>query len=326
MKKILSKRVVITMCSLVVAILAASAIYINVSKPYAIIIDGQEVALVNSELSAKDVKKAIINDYKAADSTVLKSDFDKKIKVEKIDFMDRYEGESVFSKKKVIKHLEDLNGEDGELFTATVVGQTEGKEYYTPDTVYIKNESMYAGEKNVKTEGKEGVRQVTRKITTVNGEEIDNEITEEEIVKKGTAAVIEKGTIGLPEGADWETYEGEPVFDDGGDLVDIALLYQGVPYRYGGNSLITGVDCVTFVTQMYKKYGISLPNSHKGLRKSGVGVSYSNMKPGDVLCYSRHVAIYIGNGKIIHATSGKGVHISNVYKGQKLVTIRRIAN
>ena len=85
-----------------------------------------------------------------------------------------------------------------------------------------------------------------------------------------------------------------------------------VPYVYGGNSLSTGVDCSGFVQQVFSHYGISLPRSSDSQGSCGTSVSSSNMKPGDIVHYKGHVAIYIGDGCVVHASSpSTGVKISS---------------
>ena len=89
-------------------------------------------------------------------------------------------------------------------------------------------------------------------------------------------------------------------------------------------SLTKGVDCSGFVMQVYAHYGISLPHSSSALRGVGRGVSYSEAQPGDIICYSGHVAIYLGGGKIVHASNPKdGIKVSTAtYK--KILAVRRV--
>lgn len=89
----------------------------------------------------------------------------------------------------------------------------------------------------------------------------------------------------------------------GQKIANKGLKYVGNKYVYGGNSLTNGIDCSGFVQQIHKKFGISTPRSSSSIRKGGKSVSVSNMLPGDVVCYSGHVAIYIGNNKIVHASN-----------------------
>ena len=206
--------------------------------------------------------------------------------------------------------------------------QTETLEYI-PEPEYIQDDTMVAGEARYEDEGEVGSQDVTTLYLVTNGELEDDKVINTVITDEGRKAVIYKGTLGLPEGEDWRTYEGAPVFNDGGALISDAQNYLGLRYVWGGYSLKSGVDCVGFVVAMYKKFGITLPRSHSGLRSSGVEVkSLDDAQPGDIICYNGHVALYMGNGKVIHATRGKSnnVHISNVHytKKRHIITIRRI--
>lgn len=117
----------------------------------------------------------------------------------------------------------------------------------------------------------------------------------------------------------------EPTGTGGQAVVDYALQFVGNRYVWGGESLTNGVDCSGFVMKVYEKFGIKLPHSSYKLRSVGRKVSASELQPGDIICYSGHVAIYIGNGKIVHASNKKdGIKISNNYKYKKVITIRRV--
>lgn len=110
----------------------------------------------------------------------------------------------------------------------------------------------------------------------------------------------------------------------GQQIANYATKFVGNPYRWGGTSLTRGADCSGFIKAVYQKFGYNLPHSSSALRSKGTGVSSSNKKAGDVVCYSGHVALYIGNNKIVHAAnSRKGIIISNV-SYMKVVAIRRI--
>ncbi len=107
-------------------------------------------------------------------------------------------------------------------------------------------------------------------------------------------------------------------------VVDYALQFVGNPYVYGGTSLTKGTDCSGFTMSVFKKFGVSLPHSSSAQRSYGKKVSYSNAKPGDLICYSGHVAIYIGKGKIVHAsTPSTGIKVSKAtYKN--ILCVRRL--
>ncbi len=89
----------------------------------------------------------------------------------------------------------------------------------------------------------------------------------------------------------------------GQKIANTACQYIGNKYVYGGNSLTDGIDCSGFVYQIHKLFGISTPRNSTALRTGGKAVNYSDMLPGDVICYSGHVAIYIGGNTIVHASN-----------------------
>ncbi len=108
-------------------------------------------------------------------------------------------------------------------------------------------------------------------------------------------------------------------------VAEYALQFVGNPYKWGGTSLTNGADCSGFVMSVYANFGVSLPHSSKADRTQGYAVDgLENAQPGDLICYSGHVAIYIGNGQIVHAANAKkGIIVSNAdYK--KILAIRRI--
>ena len=111
----------------------------------------------------------------------------------------------------------------------------------------------------------------------------------------------------------------------GQQVANYAKQFVGNPYKYGGTSLTKGADCSGFVMSVYKHFGYKLPHSSSEIATKGKKVSWSKKKPGDVICYYGHVAIYIGNNKIVHASSSKtGIKISNKANYRKVRCVRRI--
>jgi len=105
-----------------------------------------------------------------------------------------------------------------------------------------------------------------------------------------------------------------PVGTGGGAaIVQEAYRYLGVPYVWGGASM-SGVDCSGLVMLAHRAIGVSLSHYSGSIGSGGVAVSRANALPGDVVCYSGHVGIYIGNNQMIHAPqTGDVVKIVTVY-------------
>ena len=98
---------------------------------------------------------------------------------------------------------------------------------------------------------------------------------------------------------------------DGQAVVAYACQFIGNPYVWGGTSLTNGADCSGFVQSVFAHFGITLPRTSYEQRSAGVGVSYEEAIPGDVICYDGHVGIYIGNGQIVNAMNpAQGIGIS----------------
>lgn len=101
------------------------------------------------------------------------------------------------------------------------------------------------------------------------------------------------------------------------DLVQFAKKHVGNPYVWGGTSLTKGADCSGFVLSVYKNFGISMPRTSREQVSKGTKISLSQAQPGDLVFYAKngsinHVAIYIGNGQVVHASSPRtGIKISN---------------
>jgi len=129
-----------------------------------------------------------------------------------------------------------------------------------------------------------------------------------------------------------ELLYGQGVSDVRVDLVEYAKQFLGNPYVWGGTSLTKGADCSGFVLSVFKKYGINLSHSSRAQANEGTKVSTSDLKPGDLVFYANssgtinHVAIYIGSGQVIHASSRKtGIKISN-YNYRTIVKAVRVIN
>lgn len=123
-----------------------------------------------------------------------------------------------------------------------------------------------------------------------------------------------------------------PASGNGSSIVATAKKYLGSKYTYGGSSPSTGFDCSGFTSYIFKQYGISLNRTAAGQYSNGVAVSRANLQPGDLVMFGKsginHVAIYIGGGQIIHAsTPSTGVRIDSLntgYYNNNYVGARRV--
>ena len=118
----------------------------------------------------------------------------------------------------------------------------------------------------------------------------------------------------------------------GDAVVNYAKKYLGLPYKNykQGTSLKTGTDCSGFTMLIYREFGVKLARTVSGQMRNGRGISRKELQKGDLVIYGRaaHVAIYIGNGKVIHeSTYGQGVKITGIDQmGMKITAYRRVIN
>lgn len=127
-------------------------------------------------------------------------------------------------------------------------------------------------------------------------------------------------------------YLNDPSYDPaftsdvtGDELVKYALQFVGNPYKWGGNSLTNGCDCSGFVNLIYRHFGFkNVPRQSQAFKSYGKPVAFQNLKAGDIVIYPGHVAIYIGNGKIVEAQSSRaGITCTRPVTCSTITGIRR---
>lgn len=210
----------------------------------------------------------------------------------------------------LVPNGEDLTVTDESITGWVKVSIEEGEGYVSTDYVELSTEYKY-GE-------------------TVEEEQARLKAEEEERQQAAEAAAAAERANASKEKSSSKESSGSsksyssPSGGGGGSVANYACQFVGNPYVYGGSSLTNGTDCSGFVMSVYAAYGISLPHSSSALRGVGYGVSTSDMQPGDIVCYSGHVGIYIGNGSIVHAsTPSSGIKISTAYY-RDILAVRRI--
>lgn len=128
-------------------------------------------------------------------------------------------------------------------------------------------------------------------------------------------------------------YLNDPSYDpaftsnvSGEELVNYALKFVGNPYKWGGNSLTNGCDCSGFVKLIYAHFGFTdAPRQSQAFKSYGKPVAFANLKAGDIVVYPGHVAIYIGNGKIVEAQSSRaGITCTRPVTCNTITAIRRV--
>ena len=177
-----------------------------------------------------------------------------------------------------------------------------------------------------KVDVEEGQGWISTEYATVHSNYVTAESKEEEIARiaretqeRQKARAAAKKTT---QKVDYEVGEGSEM---GKAVVEYALQFVGNPYVFGGTSLTDGIDCSGFVMKVYENFGVTLPHSSKADRTEGYAVeSLEDALPGDLICYSGHVALYMGNDQIVHASNSKtGIIVSKV-NYRTILAIRRI--
>ena len=181
--------------------------------------------------------------------------------------------------------------------------------------------STEAGEGYVSSEF---VTMSTEYVRAESKAEEEARLAAEEAARKAADAAAQAAVKGSSKGSSSTASGSYSSSSSGQAVVSYASQFLGNPYVYGGTSLTNGTDCSGFVMGVYGHFGVGLSHSSSAMRSAGYGVSSSDMQIGDIVCYSGHVGIYAGGGKIINAaTESTGITYTNVNYAP-ILAVRRI--
>lgn len=212
------------------------------------------------------------------------------------------------------------------------VSTADGTGYVSTDYVTLDTEFTYAESKEEEA-ARLAKEEAERKAAEEAARKAEEKARKAEEAKAAKAAAKKssKSSSKSSSSSSSEKSYSAPSGSNGQAVVNYASQFVGNPYVYGGSSLTNGTDCSGFTRGVYKKFGKRLPHSSSAQRRYGKKVKggIKNAQAGDLICYSGHVAIYMGNNKIVHASNSApyprgGIKISNNARYRRIVTVRRI--
>lgn len=209
----------------------------------------------------------------------------------------------------LVPNGEDLTVTDESITGWVKVSIEEGEGYVSTDYVGLSTEYKYGEtveEEQARLAAEEAERQQAAAAAAAAAE------------KEKSTKGKDKDKSSSKESGSSKSYSS-PSGGGGSSVAGYACQFVGNPYVYGGTSLTNGADCSGFTMRIFEHFGVSTGRTSRDQASNGKQISLSEIQPGDLLFYAsgktiNHVALYIGDGKIIHASTSKtGIIISNAY-------------
>ena len=288
-----------------------------ITPPWYITIDGEKIALVDSQQTAQEVVGDVIEEYRRGSGTVLDIEVKEETQTEKMEIKNGDKAPDILTEKEAKELLSE--GKNGESYLTVVT--TEEQVQQEPiefEQEYKPEPDMYIGEKKVETEGKEGTKEVVKKVVKENGRSIREEVLEEEVLEEPQEEIVLTGTKnsdGYGGGTgnysgDNVSYDPSAVYETLGNPIDNIYISSGFGQRWG--RLHSGIDFAL-------AQGNSIYAADDGqVYFSGVSGGYGNL-----------VKIDHGNGmQTYYAHCSKllvsqGQHVS---KGEKIALVGSTGN
>lgn len=218
-------------------------------------------------------------------------------------------------KEEVAEAKQKLEDEQSELVTSKYELEQE-KEVL--DTMIAEKKAQQADFDTQLAKAKQEAAAYKAKIKQQNSE---IKKLEAEAAKKAASTKSSSGSSGVDSAS---IISGATGSASGKEIASYACKFVGNPYVAGGTSLTNGADCSGFTYAVYQAFGYSIPRTSTAQRSAGKGVNYSEAQPGDIICYAGHVALYIGGGRIVHAsTPSTGIKYGTATY-REILAVRRI--